>query len=123
MVARRVRVRDATGMRALLLATALLLLVAPAASADALVQAPPKRITTNDCLTLKVRYDEGTGAPRTVRVTLAVGLSVEKQVTLRSTSRWRTHRLLCRPGTGRWEVTAKQGETQRRTFTVRVVRP
>ena len=110
-------------MRALPLAIAAVLLAAPAASADVLVQAPPQRITTDDCLTLKIRYDEGTGAPRTVRVTLAVGLSVERQVTLRSTSRWRTHRLLCHPGTGRWEVTADQGETQRRTFTVRVVRP
>ncbi|HEY8584460.1 MAG TPA: hypothetical protein VIL49_15990 [Capillimicrobium sp.] len=103
-----------------LLAAAAALSVAPAASADVVVKPPPKRITVDECLTLALKHAPGTEGRR-ARVTVAVGLSVERQLTLRATDRFKRHELLCGTGTGRWLITVASGGDER-TYPVRVVR-
>jgi hypothetical protein len=81
--------------------------VAPLASADVLLSAPPTRMTNSGCLTLGVWYQQYSGGPRTIRVSVfrPSGRRVVRK-TIVATTHWRDHLLKCGmwPFAGRWRT-------------------
>lgn len=77
------------------------------ASADVLLEPPPSRMTTSGCLGLGVWYQQYSGGPRTIRVSVyrPSGRRVARK-TIVATTRWRDHILKCGMWhfAGRWKT-------------------